>query len=30
MKIPILLRIAVLVVATTGFYAYVGQLVPQK
>ena len=30
MKIPILLRIAVLVVATTGFYAYVGQMVPQK
>jgi mono/diheme cytochrome c family protein len=30
MKIPIMLRIAVLVVATTGFYAYVGQMVPQK
>jgi mono/diheme cytochrome c family protein len=25
-----MLRIAVLVVATTGFYAYVGQMVPQK
>jgi hypothetical protein len=30
MKIPVLLRIAVLVVATTGFYMYVGQMVPQK
>jgi mono/diheme cytochrome c family protein len=30
MKVPLLLRIAVLVVATTGFYAYVGQMVPQK
>ena len=30
MRIPMLLRIAVLVVATTGFYAYVGQMVPQK
>jgi cytochrome c2 len=30
MKIPITLRIAVLTVATTGFYTYVGQLVPQK
>ena len=30
MKIPMLLRIAVLVFATTGFYAYVGQMVPQK
>lgn len=30
MKIPIMLRIAVLVLATTGFYAYVGQMVPQK
>lgn len=30
MKIPVMLRIAVLVVATTGFYAYVGQMVPQK
>ena len=30
MKIPMMLRIAVLVVATTGFYAYVGQMVPQK
>jgi len=30
MKIPVMLRIAVLVVATTGFYMYVGQMVPQK
>jgi hypothetical protein len=30
MRIPIMLRIGVLVVATTGFYAYVGQMVPQK
>lgn len=30
MKFPIMLRIAVLVMATTGFYAYVGQMVPQK
>lgn len=30
MKIPIMLRIAILVLATTGFYAYVGQMVPQK
>ena len=30
MKIPIMLRIGVLVLATTGFYAYVGQMVPQK
>src|SRR3954470_12699749 len=30
MKIPLILRIAALVLATTGFYAYVGQMVPQK
>ena len=30
MKIPIMLRIALLVVATTAFYTYVGQMVPQK
>lgn len=30
MKIPVSLKIALLAVATTGFYTYVGQLVPQK
>lgn len=30
MRIPVALKIAVLTVATTGFYTYVGQLVPQK
>ncbi len=30
MTVPVIARIAVLVVATTGFYAYVGQMVPQK
>src|SRR3954468_9594624 len=30
MKVPLILRIAALVFATTGFYAYVGQMVPQK
>src|SRR6476660_4731591 len=30
MKIPLILRIGALVFATTGFYAYVGQMVPQK
>lgn len=30
MKVPVGLRIAALAVATTGFYTYVGQLVPQK
>jgi hypothetical protein len=30
MRIPHVLRIAALVLATTGFYAYVGQMVPQK
>jgi hypothetical protein len=30
MRVPLILRIAALVLATTGFYAYVGQMVPQK
>ena len=30
MKIPVTVRIAALAVATTAFYAYVGQMVPQK
>lgn len=30
MRIPVALKIAVLTVAATGFYTYVGQLVPQK
>jgi mono/diheme cytochrome c family protein len=30
MKVPIIVRIGALVFATTGFYAYVGQMVPQK
>lgn len=30
MKIPVTLRIGALVLATTSFYAYVGQMVPQK
>ena len=30
MTVPVIARIGVLVVATTGFYAYVGQMVPQK
>jgi mono/diheme cytochrome c family protein len=30
MKIPLILRIGALVLATTGFYTYVGQMVPQK
>jgi len=30
MKIPHIVRIGALVLATTGFYAYVGQMVPQK
>jgi mono/diheme cytochrome c family protein len=29
-KVPVVLRIATLALATTGFYTYVGQLVPQK
>ena len=30
MRIPLILRIGALVIATTGFYTYVGQMVPQK
>ena len=30
MRIPLMLRIGALVIATTGFYTYVGQMVPQK
>jgi hypothetical protein len=30
MRVPHIVRIGVLVVATTGFYTYVGQMVPQK
>ena len=30
MRVPIIVRIGALVLATTGFYAYVGQMVPQK
>ena len=30
MRIPHIVRIGALVLATTGFYAYVGQMVPQK
>ena len=30
MTVPLILRIGTLVVATTGFYTYVGQMVPQK
>jgi hypothetical protein len=30
MKVPHTIRIGALVLATTGFYAYVGQMVPQK
>ena len=30
MRIPLTARIGTLVLATTGFYAYVGQMVPQK
>ena len=30
MRVPHVVRIAALVIATTGFYTYVGQLVPQK
>ena len=30
MKVPHVIRIGALAVATTGFYAYVGQMVPQK
>ena len=30
MRIPLIIRVGALVLATTGFYAYVGQMVPQK
>ena len=30
MRVPLMIRIAGLVLATTGFYTYVGQMVPQK
>jgi hypothetical protein len=30
MRIPVMARIGVLVLSTTGFYAYVGQMVPQR
>ena len=30
MKVPLLVRIGALVLATTGFYTYVGQMVPQN
>ncbi len=30
MRVPLIIRIGALVIATTGFYAYVGQMVPQK
>jgi len=30
MKLPLIIRIGALIVATTGFYTYVGQMVPQK
>jgi mono/diheme cytochrome c family protein len=30
MRIPLIVRIAALILATTGFYTYVGQMVPQK
>ena len=30
MRVPLMVRIGALVVATTGFYTYVGQMVPQK
>jgi mono/diheme cytochrome c family protein len=30
MRVPLLMRIGALVLATTGFYTYVGQMVPQK
>ena len=30
MKVPLILRIGALILATTGFYTYVGQMVPQK
>jgi mono/diheme cytochrome c family protein len=30
MRVPLILRVGTLVLATTGFYTYVGQMVPQK
>src|SRR4051795_1349681 len=30
MRLPLMVRIGALILATTGFYTYVGQLVPQK
>jgi hypothetical protein len=30
MRVPLIIRIGALVLSTTGFYAYVGQMVPQK
>ena len=30
MTVPVMVRIGALVIATTAFYAYVGQMVPQK
>ena len=30
MRLPLIIRIGALVIATTGFYTYVGQMVPQK
>jgi cytochrome c len=30
LRVPLLLKLAALIVATTGFYTYVGQMVPQK
>jgi mono/diheme cytochrome c family protein len=30
MKVPLIVRIGTLIIATTAFYTYVGQLVPQK
>lgn len=30
MKVPLMVRIGALILATTGFYTYVGQMVPQK
>jgi hypothetical protein len=30
MRIPVIARVGALVIASTGFYAYVGQMVPQK
>jgi mono/diheme cytochrome c family protein len=30
MRVPLMFRVAALVLATTGFYTYVGQMVPQK